>query len=61
MSWPADLTRLDDPAAPEDDRRAVVEAMDDDALRAFVEKLTGKKPHHKAGRPELIEAALACA
>lgn len=29
--------------------------MTDDELRAEIEKLTGKKPHHKSGRAKLIE------
>lgn len=42
----------------EKDKRAILEAMSDSELRAFVEKMTGRKPHWKASRETLIEKAL---
>lgn len=54
-----DLVRIDEPKATKPDKRAMVEALNDDDLRAFVEKRTGKKPHPNAKRETLIERALA--
>lgn len=54
-----DLARIDKAPAKKPDKRAMLEAMGDDDIRAFVEKLTGKKPHHNAKRETLIERALA--
>lgn len=60
-AWPADLVLTTAPKPKPrtaDDKRAMLGAMTDPELRAFVERVTGKKPHHKTGRAKLIEAAL---
>lgn len=41
-----------------DEKRALLDAMDDAELREFVADLTGKKPHPAAKRETLIEKAL---
>lgn len=58
VSYPTDLTVIASPA-PADDRRTMLESLTDEALRAFVEKVTGKAPHPNAKRETLIEKALA--
>lgn len=59
--WAGDLVLDGTPAVDPDRtdaRRAMLEALGDDELRAFVEQVTGRKPHPRAGRQKLIEAAL---
>lgn len=59
LSVASGVVRVDVEKGITQDRRAILEAMNDAELRGFVEKVTGKRPHPNAKRATMIERALA--
>lgn len=47
----------DEPASDESEEGDRFSDMTDDELRAFIEEETGDEPHHRTGRPKLLEMA----
>ncbi len=49
-----DTRTVEDPQTSEPNVALDLDAMSDDELRDYVERMTGEKPHHRAGREKLL-------